>query len=124
MMRYVAFIGMFIGFAIKVPIFPFHTWLPDAHVEAPTAISVVLAGVLLKLGTYGILRICYPMFPDATAHFAILIAVLACINIVYGALVAMAQDDFKKLIAYSSISHMGVVLLGMAAMNSQGITAQ
>ena len=122
MMRYVAFIGMFIGFAIKVPIFPFHTWLPDAHVEAPTAISVVLAGVLLKLGTYGILRICYPMFPDATAHFAILIAVLACINIVYGALVAMAQDDFKKLIAYSSISHMGVVLLGMAAMNSQGIT--
>lgn len=119
--RYVAFIALFIGFAIKVPIFPFHTWLPDAHVEAPTAISVILAGVLLKMGTYGILRISYPMFPDATVYYQIPLAILGFINIVYGALVAMAQDDFKKLIAYSSISHMGVVVLGMAALNTQGV---
>jgi NADH-quinone oxidoreductase subunit M len=120
--RYVAFIGLFIGFAIKVPIFPFHTWLPDAHVEAPTAISVILAGVLLKMGTYGMLRVSFPMFPDATAYYQIPLAVLGFINIVYGALVAMAQEDFKKLIAYSSISHMGVVVLGMASLNAQGIT--
>ena len=120
--RYVAFIALFIGFAIKVPIFPFHTWLPDAHVEAPTAISVILAGVLLKMGTYGLLRISFPMFPDATAYYQIPLAILGLINIVYGALVAMAQTDFKKLIAYSSISHMGVVVLGMAALNTQGIT--
>ncbi|HUL44916.1 MAG TPA: NADH-quinone oxidoreductase subunit M [Bacteroidota bacterium] len=120
--RYVAFIALFIGFAIKVPIFPFHTWLPDAHVEAPTAISVILAGVLLKMGTYGILRVSFPMFPDATLHYQIPLAILGFINIVYGALCAMAQDDFKKLIAYSSISHMGVVVLGMAALNTQGIT--
>ncbi len=120
--RYLAFIALFIGFAIKVPIFPFHTWLPDAHVEAPTAISVILAGVLLKMGTYGLLRVSFPMFPDATVHYQVPLAILAFINIVYGALCAMAQDDFKKLIAYSSISHMGVVLLGMAALNTQGIT--
>lgn len=120
--RYIAFIALFIGFAIKVPIFPFHTWLPDAHVEAPTAISVILAGVLLKMGTYGILRISYPMFPDATLHYQVPLAVLGFINIVYGALVAMAQDDFKKLIAYSSISHMGIVILGMSALNTQGVT--
>lgn len=120
--RYVAFIGLFIGFAIKVPIFPFHTWLPDAHVEAPTAISVILAGVLLKMGTYGIMRISLPMFPDAAVYFQIPIAILGFINIVYGALVAMAQDDFKKLIAYSSISHMGIVVLGIAALNTQGMT--
>jgi NADH-quinone oxidoreductase subunit M len=120
--RYLAFIGLFIGFAIKVPIFPFHTWLPDAHVEAPTAISVILAGVLLKMGTYGLLRISFPMFPDATIYYQIPLAILGFINIVYGALVAMAQTDFKKLIAYSSISHMGVVVLGMAALNTQGIT--
>ena len=120
--RYLAFIGLFIGFAIKVPIFPFHTWLPDAHVEAPTAISVILAGVLLKMGTYGILRISFPMFPDAAVYYQIPLAILGFINIVYGALVAMAQEDFKKLIAYSSISHMGVVVLGMAALNTQGIT--
>jgi NADH-quinone oxidoreductase subunit M len=120
--RYVAFIGLFIGFAIKVPIFPFHTWLPDAHVEAPTAISVILAGVLLKMGTYGLLRISIPMFPDAAVHFQIPLAILGFINIVYGALVAMAQEDFKKLIAYSSISHMGIVVLGIAALNTQGIT--
>ncbi len=120
--RYLAFIALFIGFAIKVPIFPFHTWLPDAHVEAPTAISVILAGVLLKMGTYGILRISFPMFPDAALYYQLPLAILGFINIVYGALVAMAQDDFKKLIAYSSISHMGVVVLGMAALNTQGVT--
>ncbi len=117
-----AFIALFIGFAIKVPIFPFHTWLPDAHVEAPTAISVILAGVLLKMGTYGLLRISFPMFPDATVTCQVPLAILGFINIVYGALVAMAQTDFKKLIAYSSISHMGIVILGMAALNTQGMT--
>lgn len=119
--RVLAYIALFIGFAIKVPIFPFHTWLPDAHVEAPTAISVILAGVLLKMGTYGLLRISYPMFPELAKDFAWPLAILAFINIVYGALCAMAQQDFKKLIAYSSISHMGVVLLGMAALNTQGM---
>ena len=120
--RYIAFVGLFIGFAIKVPIFPFHTWLPDAHVEAPTAISVILAGVLLKMGTYGLMRVSFPMFPDATVYFQIPMAILGFINIVYGALVAMAQEDFKKLIAYSSISHMGIVVLGMSALNTQGMT--
>jgi NADH-quinone oxidoreductase subunit M len=120
--RYITFIALFIGFAIKVPIFPFHTWLPDAHVEAPTAISVILAGVLLKMGAYGLLRISFPMFPDAAVYYQIPLAILGLINIVYGALVAMAQVDFKKLIAYSSISHMGIVILGMAALNTQGIT--
>ncbi|HEX9614944.1 MAG TPA: NADH-quinone oxidoreductase subunit M [Bacteroidota bacterium] len=119
--RSLAYIALFIGFAIKVPIFPFHTWLPDAHVEAPTAISVILAGVLLKMGTYGLLRVSYPMFPDMAQAYAVPLAVVAFINIVYGALCAMAQQDFKKLIAYSSISHMGIVLLGMSAMNTQGM---
>ncbi|MBI3006347.1 MAG: NADH-quinone oxidoreductase subunit M [Ignavibacteriales bacterium] len=119
--RYLAYIALFIGFAIKVPIFPFHTWLPDAHVEAPTAISVILAGVLLKMGTYGLLRVSYPMFPEIATATAWYLALLAFINIVYGALCAMAQKDFKKLIAYSSISHMGIVLLGMAALNTQGM---
>jgi NADH-quinone oxidoreductase subunit M len=120
--RYVAFLALFIAFAIKVPIFPFHTWLPDAHVEAPTAISVILAGVLLKMGTYGLLRISLPMFPDAMLTYAKPLAIFGFINIVYGALVAMAQTDFKKLIAYSSISHMGIVVLGIAALNTQGVT--
>ncbi|MBI4429665.1 MAG: NADH-quinone oxidoreductase subunit M [Ignavibacteriales bacterium] len=119
--RYLAYIALFIGFAIKVPIFPFHTWLPDAHVEAPTAISVILAGVLLKMGTYGLLRVSYPMFPEIATATTWYLAILAFINIVYGALCAMAQKDFKKLIAYSSISHMGIVLLGMAALNTQGM---
>lgn len=119
--RSLAYIALFIGFAIKVPIFPFHTWLPDAHVEAPTAISVILAGVLLKMGTYGLLRISFPMFPDFAQAYAVPLAVVALINIVYGAMCAMAQQDFKKLIAYSSISHMGVVLLGMSALNTQGM---
>ncbi len=118
------FVGLFIGFAIKVPVFPFHTWLPDAHVEAPTAVSVILAGILLKMGGYGLFRISYPMLPGtATSKFFIaFIAVLGMINIVYGAFCAMAQKDFKKLVAYSSISHMGYVLLGLAAMNYTGVS--
>jgi NADH-quinone oxidoreductase subunit M len=117
----VIFLGLFIGFAIKVPVFPFHTWLPDAHVEAPTPISVILAGVLLKMGTYGMLRISYPILPEASRWFAPALATLALVNIVYGALCAMAQKDLKKLIAYSSISHMGFVLLGMSSGTAQGM---
>lgn len=117
----VVFIALFIGFAIKVPIFPFHTWLPDAHVEAPTAISVILAGVLLKMGTYGFLRINFPLFPEVFNWFSDFLIALAVINIVYGALCALAQSDFKKMIAYSSVSHMGFVLLGIGAATTQGI---
>ena len=120
--RHLLFMGLFIGFAIKVPIVPFHTWLPDAHVEAPTAVSVILAGVLLKMGTYGILRICYPILPDAAKWFALPLAILGAINIIYGAFCALAQTDMKKLVAYSSVSHMGYVLLGMAVFNEAGIT--
>lgn len=115
------FIFMFIGFAIKVPVFPFHTWLPHAHVQAPTAISVILAGVLLKMGTYGFLRIAFPIFPSASVYFAEAIGWLGLINIIYGAFCAMAQTDVKKLIAYSSVSHMGFVMIGLAAMNTQGV---
>jgi len=121
-MRYLAYGALFIAFAIKVPLFPFHTWLPDAHVEAPTPISVILAGVLLKMGTYGMLRISFPVFPDAMRHYSWELALLGVISMVYGALVAMAQTDFKKLIAYSSVSHMGIVVLGMASMNTLGMT--
>ncbi|MFP6663717.1 MAG: NADH-quinone oxidoreductase subunit M [Deltaproteobacteria bacterium] len=118
----IVWIGLFIGFAIKIPAFPFHTWLPDAHVEAPTAVSVILAGVLLKMGTYGILRFNFPMFPEATIDFAFYALVaLGAWNIIYGALCAMAQTDLKKLIAYSSISHMGYVMFGMATLTRQGI---
>jgi NADH-quinone oxidoreductase subunit M len=120
--RYAGFLGLFFAFAIKIPMFPFHTWLPDAHVEAPTAISVMLAGVLLKMGGYAILRLCFGIFPEIAVSVAWYIAMFGVINILYGALCAMAQKDFKRLIAYSSISHMGYVLLGMAALNSQGIT--
>ena len=107
------FLAFFLGFAIKVPMFPFHTWLPDAHVEAPTAGSVILAGVLLKMGTYGFVRFSLPLFPEASRRFVPLIIVLALISIVYGALVSLMQKDMKKLIAYSSVSHMGFVMLGL-----------
>jgi NADH-quinone oxidoreductase subunit M len=115
------FLAFFFAFAIKVPLFPFHTWLPDAHVEAPTAGSVILAGVLLKMGTYGIVRFCLPMFPQATIDFTPLITALAVIGIIYGALVAMVQTDIKKLVAYSSVSHLGFVVLGIFALNDQGL---
>jgi NADH-quinone oxidoreductase subunit M len=115
------FLAFFLAFAIKVPLFPFHTWLPDAHVEAPTAGSIILAGVLLKMGTYGLLRFAFPLFPEAALYFAPLIAVLAIIGIIYGALVAMVQPDMKKLVAYSSVSHLGVVVLGLCALNLQGV---
>ena len=119
--RILLWLGLFIGFAIKVPLFPFHTWLPDAHVEAPTAISVILAGVLLKMGTYGMMRISFPIFPDITVYFAVPMAILGIVNIIYGALCAMAQSDLKKLVAYSSVSHMGFCLLGMAALTPLGM---
>lgn len=119
--RFIAYIALFVGFAIKIPMFPFHTWLPDAHVEAPTPISVILAGVLIKMGTYGILRISYPIFPQITLDLAYYIGLFGVINIIYGGLVALAQKDFKKMIAYSSVSHMGYVLLGMASMGTVGI---
>ena len=116
------FLAFGIAFAIKVPVFPFHTWLPDAHVEAPTAGSVILAGVLLKMGSYGFLRFNIPLFPEASVTLAPWIAVLAVIGILYGAAVAYAQQDVKKLVAYSSVSHLGFVMLGMFALNMQGIS--
>ena len=115
-----AFVALYINFAIKIPAFPFHTWLPDAHVEAPTAISVILAGILLKMGTYGLLRISYPILPEAAHYFALPVAIIGAINIVYGALVSMAQTDMKRMVAYSSISHMGYVMLGMAVFTDAG----
>ncbi len=119
-LQVILFLAFYVAFAIKVPVFPFHTWLPDAHVEAPTPISVLLAGVLLKMGCYGFFRICFPFFPGAARELAYALAILGVINIVYGACVAMAQTDFKKMIAYSSVSHMGFVLLGLASLNLTG----
>ncbi|MGE0445428.1 MAG: NADH-quinone oxidoreductase subunit M [Vicinamibacterales bacterium] len=119
--QYWFFLAFALAFAIKVPLFPFHTWLPDAHVQAPTAGSVILAGVLLKMGTYGLVRFAFPLFPAAAMYFAPWIAVLAVVGIVYGALVAMVQPDMKKLVAYSSVSHLGFVVLGICAMNMQGL---
>ncbi|HEX2868457.1 MAG TPA: NADH-quinone oxidoreductase subunit M [Ignavibacteriales bacterium] len=115
------FLAFLLSFAIKVPLFPFHTWLPDAHVQAPTAGSVILAGVLLKMGTYGILRFCLPLFPQSAMKFAPIISVLAVIGIIYGALVAMVQKDMKKLVAYSSVSHLGFVVLGIFALTTEAI---
>lgn len=118
----ILFFGAFaLAFAIKVPMFPFHTWLPDAHVEAPTAGSVILAGVLLKMGTYGFLRFAMPLFPEGSAYFTPLIIGLSLIGIIYGALVAMVQPDIKKLVAYSSVSHLGYCMLGLYVLNSQGV---
>ena len=115
------FLSIFLGLAIKLPSFPFHTWLPDAHVEAPTAASVILAAVLLKMGGYGFGRILMPSVPDAFEQFVPLMAVMGAISIVYGAYLAMAQDDLKKMVAYSSISHMGFVMLGFASLNADGV---
>jgi NADH-quinone oxidoreductase subunit M len=115
------FLGFFFGFAIKVPMFPFHTWLPDAHTEAPTAGSIILAAVLLKMGTYGFVRFALPILPDATKQLITPIVVLSIIGIVYGALVTLVQKDMKKLIAYSSVSHLGFVMLGMFALNPMGV---
>jgi NADH-quinone oxidoreductase subunit M len=116
------FAAFALAFAIKVPMFPLHTWLPDAHVEAPTGGSVILAGVLLKMGTYGFLRFAWPLFPAAAVVAAPYIMTLAVVGIVYGALVAMVQPDLKKLVAYSSVSHLGFVMLGLAAMNVEGVS--
>jgi len=115
------FVAFFLAFAIKVPLFPFHTWLPDAHVEAPTAGSVLLAGVLLKMGTYGLLRFSLPLFPNMSHLLGPLISILAIVGIIYGALVAMVQPDMKKLVAYSSVSHLGFVVLGLCSNTVQGV---
>ena len=117
----ILFLAFFIAFAIKVPLFPLHTWLPDAHVEAPTAGSIILAGVLLKMGTYGMIRFCLPLFPEASHRAAPWVAVLAIIGIIYGALVALVQPNFKKLVAYSSVSHLGFVVLGIFAFQNISI---
>jgi len=116
-----AFLAFFLAFAIKVPMFPLHTWLPDAHVEAPTAGSVILAGILLKMGTYGFLRFLLPLFPEATLDLLPILSVIAITGVIYGAMVAFAQSDLKKLVAYSSVSHLGLVMLGILVLNLQGI---
>jgi NADH-quinone oxidoreductase subunit M len=120
-LQYWVWLAFFVGFAIKVPMFPFHTWLPDAHTEAPTAGSVILAGVLLKMGAYGFLRFSLPMLPDATAYFIPMAVTLSIVGIIYGAMVALVQKDWKRLVAFSSVSHLGFVMLGVFALNYQGM---
>jgi NADH-quinone oxidoreductase subunit M len=118
------FLAFFIGFAIKTPVVPFHTWLPAAHVEAPTAGSVLLAGVLLKMGTYGLVRVNLQMLPDAFAEYALPVALLGLVSVLYGALIALAQSDLKRLVAYTSVNHMGYVVIGVAAAAATGISAR
>lgn len=120
-LQFWVFVAFFLGFAIKVPVFPFHTWLPDAHVEAPTAGSVILAGVLLKMGTYAFVRYNLPLLPSASIAFTPFILILSVVGIIYGAFLALAQQDIKKLVAYSSVSHLGFVMAGIFALNQQGI---
>src|SRR6195952_374281 len=120
--RTVGFVVLFVAFAIKVPVVPFHTWLPDAHVEAPTPVSIILAGILLKVGGYGIIRICVGIFPEIAQAHAYWLGLLGVISIIYGALNALAQRDLKRMIAYSSVSHMGFVLLGIASLTAEGIS--
>ncbi|MBA2426022.1 MAG: NADH-quinone oxidoreductase subunit M [Actinobacteria bacterium] len=117
----IIFVGLFLGFAVKVPMWPFHTWLPDAHTEAPTVGSVLLAAIMLKMGTYGFIRIAYPILPDAAMYFGPVIGILAVIAIIYGALCCFAQTDLKRLIAFSSVGHMGFVMLGIATLTDRGI---
>ncbi|MBU9710324.1 complex I subunit 4 family protein [Evansella tamaricis] len=119
--RAALFLALFVAFAVKLPVFPFHTWLPNAHVEAPTAASMILAGVLLKMGGYGLIRIGVGIFPDQATRFALLIAILGVVNIIYGALLALVQTDLKRLVAFSSISHMGIVLVGIASFTASGM---
>jgi NADH-quinone oxidoreductase subunit M len=120
--RLLAFLLVFIGFAVKLPVVPLHTWLPDAHVEAPTPISVILAGILLKIGAYGFLRIAYSIFPEGGLHYAWLVGLLGVISIIYGACNALAAHDMKRMIAYSSVSHMGFVLIGLASVTAEGVS--
>src|SRR6266487_547195 len=122
-LQLLTFLLIFLAFAIKIPMFPFHTWLPDAHTDAPTEVSVILAGILLKMGAYGLIRICFTLFPFGVHEFAPALAIFAVINIIYGAGICLVQSDMKKLIAYSSVSHMGIVLLGVAAAAGAGDAA-
>ena len=119
-LQLLTFLLIFVAFAVKIPMFPFHTWLPDAHTDAPTEVSVLLAGVLLKMGAYGLIRICLSLFPEGVYEFAGWLAIIAVINILYGAAICLVQKDMKRLIAYSSVSHMGIILLGVAAAAGAG----